>query len=296
MALPDDGRMDLADTITIGNAVSALMAPAFVRASIGLGLVYAETCPNNTNVIKFPKSGSLTAEAVAEGAVYLPTDANSDINDTSVTSTATKVMVASPISWEAQRFNSSYANTSRVAEEQGRALARKFDVDWKALFNSVTEAATATAGLDTDTVLLGQYNVYDGLTPPGPLVAVVDFKGAYELRKAVANSGSAIYASQYNSPLFGTPAMNGFVGNFLGIDFYQTSGLSNTGGDDQGLIFDPRYAFCCALSGAIETRIWFSGMGVASQVAGTSDVVQSWFAYDIDLWNDDAACELRSDT
>lgn len=296
MALPDDGRMDVADTVTIGNAISALMSPAFKEASIGYNLVYAETCPDNTNVIKFRKSGSLVAEAVAEGAVYLPTDANSDINDTSVTATAAKVAVASPISWEAMRFGAGAASTVRVATEQGRALARKFDGDLLALFDGLTNAATAATTLDTDTLLLGQYNVLNALVPPGPLVAVIDFKGAHELRKLVANSGSAIYSSQYNSPLFGTPQANNFVGNFLGIDIYQTVGLSTTGGDDQGAIFNPQYCFAAAMSGEINTDIQFSSLGVANQVAGFSTIVSSWYAYNVVEWNDTAGCELRSDT
>lgn len=296
MALPDDGRMDIADTVTIGNAISAAIAPAFKEASIGMGLVHAETFSTQSNVLKFRISGSLVAETVAQGAVYLPSDANSDINDTSVTATAAKCVVGSPISWEAGRYGAGAANTARVAAEQGRAIARFFDDDLLALFDSVTNVATATSTLDTDTLLLGQYNVLNSLCPPGPLVAVLDFKGVHELRKLVANSGAAIYSSQYSSPLFGTPAQNNFVGNFLGIDIYQTTGLSTTGGDDQGCIFNPQYAFATGLGGAVETRVYFTGAGVASQVPGISDYVLSWFSYDTVLWNDTAACEIRSDT
>lgn len=291
-----DGLMQMADTVQIGNAISAAISPAFKEASIGMGLVYAETCSPDSQVIKFRKSGSLVAEAVTEGAAYAASDANSDINDTSVTCTAAKIAVASPISVEAMRFGGGAANVSRVAAEQGRALARKFDDDLLALFDSVTNTATAASTLDTDTLLTGQYKVMDSLVPPGPLTAVLDNKGAAELRKLVANAGSAIYSSQYSSPLFGTPAQNNFIGNLLGIDIYQTTGLSTTGGDDQGLIFNPNYAFCAAMGGSVESVVQFSGMGVALLIPGFSEIVLSWLFYGVALWNDAAACELRSDT
>lgn len=297
MALPADGRTDLADLVTIGNGISAMMSPALVNSAIGFYLVYSEQCPTNSNVVKFRKSGSLIAEAVAEGAVYTPSDANSDMNNTSVTVTASKVAIASPITVEAIRFGAGAGDLPRIAEEQGRAIARKFDSDLFALFDSVTNVSTATTTLDTDTLLTGQYKVYDSKVPPGPLVAVLDYKGVSELRKLVANSGAA----QWSNPtqigiLNGVPQANNFVGNFLGIDVYQTSGLSTTGGDDQGLIFDPRYAFAAGLGGSIQTSVDWSPMGVASQVAGFSWIVNSYIFYGVALYNDGAACEIRSDT
>lgn len=297
MTLPADGRMDLADTVTIGNAISVMMAPSFQNASIGLGLVHSQNAPSDTNAIKFRKSGSLVAEALAEGTVYTPTDANSDINDSSTTVTATKVVVASPITVEAMRFGAGAADVPRVAAEQGRAIGRKFDTDLFALFDSVTNVATAASTMTTDTLLEGQFNVYNAKVPPGPLVAILDYKAVYELRKLVANSGAAQYSNQSQIAMINSvPAQNGFVGNFLGIDIYQTSGLSTTGGDDQGIIFDPRYAFASTLGGAIESRVDWTNYGVASQIPGFSWVVESWIYYGIALWNDTAACELRSDT
>lgn len=296
MALPADGRMDQADTVQTGNAISAMMVPAFVESSIAFGLVQGQTCPDSTAVIKFRKSGSLVAEGVSEGAVYIPSDANSDINDTSATATAAKIAVASPISVEAMRFGAGAADTVRVAAEQGRAIARKFDTDWKALIDTITLTATATSTMDTDTLLLGEFNIYNGNNPPGPLVATLHKKGVHELRKLVANSGAAIWASQYNSPLFGVPASNGFVGNFLGVDIYQNSGFSTTGGDNQQAIFDPRFAFCAALGGSIETHITWTSVGVASQVAGFSWIVDSFMFYGVALYTDAACSEIRSDS
>lgn len=296
MSLPDDGRTDLSDLVTIGNAIGALIPPAFIQGSFGLGLVYAQDCPSNTNVIKFPIMNALIAEAVTEGAVYIPSDANSDLNITSVTATAVKKGIVSPITVESLRFGGGLANPAGIADEQGRALARLFDAGLLALFDGLSNAVTASSTLDIDTLLQARYVVDNGLCPPGPRVAVLDYKGVNELRKLVANSGAAIWSSQYSSPIFGTPAANGFVGNMLGIDIYQATGLSTTGSDDQGALFDPRYCFAAAMGGAPETNIRWTGAGVASQVAGFSYEVSSHAFWHVLEWHDAAGCEVRSDT
>lgn len=296
MALPADGRRELSDNIIVGNAISAQISPAFKEASIWMSLVAAQTCPPDSNVIKFRKSGSLIAEAVTEGAVYVASDANTLLADTSVTATAVKVASGGVFTHESERFGAGSSSVSRYGSEQGRALARKFDDDCLALIDSITNVATATSTLDTDTILTGKYHVNNSLVPPGPMTAVIDFKGAMELQKLIANSGAAIYSSQYNSPLFGTPAANNFIGNYLGVDFYQTTGLSTTGSDDQGVIFNPLYAFGAAMGGSVYTDVQFTGPGVVDQIPGMSTYIMSWMYYNVVVWNNTAACELRSDT
>lgn len=297
MALPDDGRMDQADTVQIGNAISVMISPALKETVFTMPLIHTEECSTASPTIKFRKSGSLVAEAVTEGAVYTPSDANSDINDTSVTATAVKVMVASPISAEAIRFGAGAADIPRVAAEQGRAIGRKFDDDLLALFDSITATSVASTTMDVDTLLQGQYKVFNTPTPTGTLAAIMSVKQVYELKKLMASSGAAQYSSQSQlSILNGVADQRSFVGNFAGIDVYQTVGLSATGGDDQGAIFDPRIGFCAALGGAVETQVIFTGYGVASQIPGVSWAAISWIFYKIALWNDGACCELRSDT
>lgn len=297
MALPDDGRMDIADCVIVGNAISTMISPALKEAVFSMPLIHVEECPPTTNVIKFRKSGSLVAEAVTEGAVYTPSDANSDINDTSVTATAVKIAVASPLTVEAIRFGAGAADIPRVAAEQARAIGRKFDDDFLALVDSITNVATASTTMSVDTLLEGQYNVYNALVPTGGLAAVLHFKQAYELKKVIASSGAAQYSNQSQiSILNGIPQANGFVGNFLGVDIYQTTGLSTTGGDTQGVIFDPRIAFAAAIGGSIDTMVEWTGYGVASNIPGFSYAAESWIFYHIVVWNNTAASELRSDT
>lgn len=291
-----NGLSTMSDMNQAAFALSRLVGPALVERSIFLNLVYAETCAGDSNVIRFQKSGSLIAEGVNEGAVYVPSDANSDITDSYVAATATKIVAGSVLTKEMLRFGGLNANIARFGDEQGRAIARKFDTDCKTLIDSVTLTATAASTLDVDTLLEGQYKVRNGLLPTGKLVAVLDRKGIFELQKLVASSGAAVWSSQYNNPILGTPQANEFIGNFLGIDVYATSGLSTTGGDDQGVIFDPQFFICAAMGGDVETTPRWTGHGVASEVAGLSWELTSDFFYGVAVYYDAAACEIRSDT
>jgi hypothetical protein len=297
MALPDDGRLDVADLVIVGNAISTLIAPPFKMSTVALGLVQVQDFPTNSNVIKWRKRTALTAAVLAEGAVYVPTDANSQSTISSVTTTAAKVAVGSPISYEAIRFGAGGAEIPKIAEQQGLALARKFDTDFKALIDSVTNVATATTLMDSDTILTGQFNILNSECPAGPFAAVISQKMLLELRKQAGTSGAAAYQSA-NKVAFldSTPAQNGFQGSYLGTDIYAATGLSTTGGDTQGIIFNPLWAFCAGLGGAAETEVYKTGAGVQSQVPGFSWMVLSHFFYDVKLWNDTAASELRSDT
>lgn len=297
MALPDDGRMDVADAVTIGNAISAAISPALVDSSVGLNIVYTENFSTDSNVIKFRKAGSLVAEVIAEGAVYAPTDANSDINDSSLSLTAAKVVVASPISYEAMRFGAGAANPARIADEQGRAIGRKFDDDLLALFNAITNTATASTTMSIDALIDGIYNIDAAGVPVGRKVAVLHYKQVMELKKVCAATGAAAFMNlQFLDLINGSPKANGFAGNFLGVDIYQQTGQSTTGGDHQGAMWSADYGFAAGLGGPAKTEVFNTGMGVASQVAGLSTVVMSHIFYKIGMWNDTACTEIRSDT
>lgn len=282
---------ELSNFITVGNMVSGLASPALVNASIGMNLVHIEQFPDNTNVIKFRKNGSLTAETLAESTAY-SFSGSSELTDSSISCTAVKWAVVSKITAEALRFGTGAASLPRLAQEQGEALARLFDATMLALFSGFSQVVTASSTLTKDNVLDAQYNVYDGKTPPGRLVAVLDYKGANELRKEI----TSITASAWSNPAMlgivnNNPKQNNLIGELAGIDIYQTSGLPTTGGDDIGAVFHPQWAFCCGIGGAIETNV---SPFKASE--GFWYEISSHMFCDIKEWNDRAGSGLRSDT
>ena len=282
---------ELTNFVTIGNMVSALASPALVNASICMNLAHIEQFPDNTASIKFRKNGSLVAETVAESAAYT-FSASSELTDTSITCTAVKWAVVSKLTAEALRFGTGAASLPRMAQEQGEALARLYDATMVALFTGFSVGVTAATILTKDNVLDAQYNVYDGKTPPGRLVAVLDYKGANELRKEI----TSITASAWSNPAMlgivnNNPKQNNLIGELAGIDIYQTSGLPTSGGDDVAAVFHPQWAFCSGISGAIQTDV-----SPFKASDGFWYEISSYMFADVKEWNDRAGCKLLSDT
>jgi len=286
---------ELGNFITIGNAVSAEASAALVNAAQGLALVHAEAFPDNTNVIKFRKSGSLVAEAIAESAAYTYS-ANSELTDASISCTGTKKMVSSRVSVEALRFGSPGSDLQRIGQEQGNALARLFDADLKALFASVSGGVTAASTLVKDNLLDAQYTVFAGIKGAfsGRLVGMVDYKGAGEIRKELTSITATAFGNLAMLGVIGVPkGPAGFIGEFAGIELYQTDGLPSSGGDDVALVWDPRIAFCAGINGI---------QGLATTVLEPSVLTNMCWEFtthtfwNVAEWNDAAGCKVLSDT
>lgn len=282
---------ELSNVTTVGNAISALMSPAFKEAAIMPNLIHMETFRNNTNVIKFRKSGDLTAATLAESTAYT-FSASSELTDSSVSCTAVKGVVMSKITQEALRFGGGQADTSRIAAEQGRAIARLFDDTALALFSGFSTQVTASSILTVAKMLEAQYRVYNGNVPvDGRLTAVLDYKGAHEIRAEIAASSASAYVNPaFLDILNGTPQANNYVGNVVGIDVFQSIGLPTSASDDVALVFNPRWAFCAGVGGAFETEI------ARKLSEGLYYEVASWMFFDIKEWNDAAGVGLLSDT
>ena len=285
---------ELANYITIGNAVSALASPAFAEKTIMLNLCTVEQYPDNTNVIKAQKKGSLTAEDVTESTAY-SLSASSELTDSSVSCTAVKGVVASQISVEALRFANPASRIARIGEEQGAALGRLFDTAAVALFSSVATGVTATNTLTKDNLLDGQYNVFaamKGAVGDGKLAAVLHYKGANEIRKELTSiSASAFANGAMLSLIKGAPKAHGLVEEFAGMEVYHTSGLPTSGGDNIQLVFHPQFAFFDGLGGAIETEVLWKGA-----TGGSLWEISSHMFYKVVEWNDTAACKVLSDS
>lgn len=282
---------EYANFVNRTDEISAGMSPAFVNASIGANLVYAENFPAaGPKVLKFRKSGSLVAETLAESTAYT-FSANSEMTDSSISCTAVKGVVVTKLTLEAFQLAGPDASVQRIADEQGRSLARLFDATLLALFDGLSQAVTASTTLTASDLLDAQYTVFSGKTPPGRLVAVLDYKGVNELGKQAINTSAAAFTQPGFLNLIGTPQANNFKGELAGIDIYQTSGLSTTGSDDQGAVFHPLYAFCAGLGGAFET--YMSPIKISE---GFYWEIGSVLWFDIKEWNDLAGTELRSDT
>lgn len=278
---------ELSNISHITDVLSDVMSPAFQDAAVTPALIYAENCPTDTNVKKFTKEGALTAEALSESSAYT-FSSSSEYTETAVSATATKGVVVSKLTVEAQRFSS--IDMNRIGTAQAKAIARLFDDDVLALFSSLSNQVTATSTLTVPDMFDAQYTIFNAKTPPGQLVALLEYKGANEIKKDIVTSAAPVFSNNIMLDIFdGPPQANGYVGSLPGIDIFQTSGQPTSGGDDVAAVWHPEWCFAAIVDSAIGVRPQWNSTGFW-------DELSSWLFYDIVEWNDGAGCGLLSDT
>lgn len=286
---------ELANLITIGNAVAAVTGEAFVNKAQGLPLVVTEVFPDNTNVIKFPIDGSYVAETVAESTDY-SYSANSEWTETSVSCTAKKTVLGTKVTVEAARFGAGRANLNKAAVKHGEAHARLFDADLKALFSSIATGVTATSTLTKDNILEARYNIVAAMKGAfsGKLVAMLDYKGVNEIQKELTSITATAFGNLEMLGILGMPVKgNGYAGHVLGVDVYQTDGLPTSGGDDVGCVWDPTACFAAGVDGRDGLN---NTLKDPAAINGLSTEILTWTFFKIVEWRDTAGCRLLSDT
>jgi hypothetical protein len=281
---------ELGNVVTPTDVISDRISAPLVQAVVATPLIYTEDLPVGTNKKKFRKEGSLTAETIAESADYT-FSASSEYTETSVLSTAAKSVCISKATVEMQQFAETMS-LGKLADAQGKALARAMDAKILALTSGLSQVVTATNVLTVNDVLQALYLVQSSTAgvSGGKLRAIIDFKGANELRKEIISSGAAAFSQESMTTLLaGIQQLNGFVGSLPGVDLFQSSGLPTTGGDDIAAVFDPDLCFA-GVVGVVDNRSAWKGS------EGLFDELTGWIFNDFVEWNDLAGCGLRSDT
>lgn len=276
-------------------AIAGMMGPAYVAKAFGMSVVQTEQFSDSSNTIRVPISGSLVAEIVAESTPYV-FSASGELTDTYVACTAEKSVVSSRVSVESLRFGGPTANLERIANEHGLAHGRLFDSKLKALFPSLSQSVTATTNLEKNNLLDARYYVESGTdgNESGSMVGVFDHKGVTEIRKQLTDITATAFTNMELLSLVGLSIPGATpVGEFAGIQVYQTSGLTVSGGDDIGAVFDPAQCF-------------FAGVDVANGFNvrvhdpradnGITYEVLSWTFFKVVEWRDAAGCKVGSDT
>ena len=173
---------ELANIVTQTDVVASTMTGAFVTADNVLPLILTEAFPDNTNVIKFAKSGSVRGVAGTESTAYTYA-AGDELTDTSTTVTGTRKDSAQKLTVEAARFAGPMGSVERLAREAGLGLNRLAAEELKTLFSSIANSVTATTVLTVDDLYDAQYTVRSNVLGAGSntLVAMLDYKGVNEV-------------------------------------------------------------------------------------------------------------------
>lgn len=282
---------EVSNAITLGNLLSAKSSPALVKSAVGLGSLYREDLPTNTNVVKFVKEGSLTSASLVESTA-LAADANGEFTQTSVSATAAKIAVSSALSLEAERFTS--LTVQKLADEQGAAIGRGVSNDYIGNAANLATTVTSTTVMTVDDLYLGQYNIFNSNCPNQEVLlhAFLGPKAFLNIKRELIQSGASAWTNpNMLSVLQGLPTQAGYMGTIPGLaDFFQTTGFATTGGDDQQMIVHPMWCLAGIFDSAPTT--WFRQNGPE----GFFTSVASAYLYDIIEWNDLAGVMLRSDT
>lgn len=285
-----------ANVNTLSYVFSSLMAPYFQKKSNALNHIYAENVPDNTNVKRFKKAGTLVASAQTE-ATAKALSADGELTDTYVDGTAASISVVSALSEHAKRFGGADASLSRLAAEQGGAIARFVDDDILSLAAGFSNTQTASTTLTFADLYTAQFTIFNGNCPDldVPLHFVGAPKAFKDLGLAAATSGSAAYANDVLLGIFkdtgGKPAANGFRGEVIpGVLGFMTTGFAASGGDNRQMLVHPKWA----IAGILD-----SGVIVKSQnqvTAGFYDEIGSLYFYDVFEYHDAAGVGVYSDS
>lgn len=275
------------------DVIASIMTDEFSTVDNTFPLVLTQTFPDNTNVILFPKSGTLTAAGVSESGNW-SYGSGSEITDTETTITGVKKEQAIKITLETMRFGGPFATIERFTRMAARSLARLAASELKTLFSSTTNSVTATSTLTKEDLLDARYNVVKSAKGAfsGRLVGWLDYKGMNELNKDLVAAAASAFSSQVDLGVLGVSRAGEPRGMLFDVALYETDGLPTSSSDDIGQVWDPALAFAAGIDGQNGFNVV---MNPPTSQGGYWELLAYTF-WHIAQHNDTAACKLLSDT
>ena len=180
--------------------------------------------------VEVPVYAQVSADAVAEATDL----ANTAINPTSVTITASEVGVMTTLTDLAR--NSAPRNVAGdIGKLFGEALARKQDADLIALFDGfATVLGDGTTAISPAVIFNALSTLRANALPANECAVVLHPKIAYDLKSGLTNTFAGLDTETSNEAL-----RAGFVGTLAGMRIFETSNMANTGtaGDYKGGAF-----------------------------------------------------------
>lgn len=284
---------EVSNDVTVGNVLASIVAPPFVKASVGLNSLYREELPpqGQSAVKKFVKDGSLTAAALAESTA-LAIGANGELTRTSADATAAKCAVVSGLSVEGERFSN--IDTNKLAEAAGSAIGRLVSNDLIGMASGFSSGVTCTSVATISDLLTALFTIQNANCPNPEVLPhfICNPRSGRALKAELITSG----ASAFTNPgmlqvLTGLPSDGGYIGQIPGIcEVYQTTGFAATGGDDQQPFVHPMWGLAGIFDSAPIT--WQAKKGSE----GLYTELATYYFYDIIEYNDAAGVNFRSDT
>jgi len=188
-----------------------------------------------SKAVSVAKAAKFTAAALTEGTEV----ANTTLTSASVTGTAAEIGIMATVTDVLEVSDIAAAHGARL-RQLGRSLGDKMDVDITALFPGFgTTVGTSTVNITLSVILDGIYNIeVNDAGELGSLVAVLHPRQTADLRAELEADAASIYV--------GTPhpsaSQAGFFGSWFGVDVFQSTNVTASGGNRIGALFTRDYA------------------------------------------------------
>jgi len=190
-----------------------------------------------SKAIKIPQAGKETASALTEGTEV----SNTALASSSVTGTAAEIGIMATITDVLDVSDIAAAHAARL-RTLGRSLGDKLDVDICALFPGLGTTVGSSGNNITLSVLLdGIFEIENADAMSGDLVAVLHPRQTADLRTELEADAASIYVGKSDASI--SKAQAGYFGSWFGIDIFQTTNVSATGGNNIGALFVRGVAF-----------------------------------------------------
>jgi len=233
-----------------------------------------------SKAVDIPIADAESAAAVAEGAEL----ANTALSTSKATLTASEVGIMATIT-DVLDVSSIAATRGAQMRQMGNAIAQKIDVDICALLAGFATSVGGTGANLSLANLFSAIYTLEAANAPGPYVGVLHPVQIADLRTAVEGSSSGIFTGggvRSGAGEIGTNEDTGYFGNFMGIDFYQSTNVptANSAADRAGGVFSKDYALGMVQKWPAKTEImrWAPIRGfvvVVSSMYGVGEIVDS---------------------
>ena len=190
-----------------------------------------------SKAIKIPQAGKETASALTEGTEV----SNTALASSSVTGTAAEIGIMATITDVLEVSDIAAAHGARL-RTLGRSLGDKLDVDICALFPGLNTTVGSSGNNITLSVLLdGIFEIENADAMSGDLVCVLHPRQTADLRTELEADAASIYVGKSDQSI--SKAQAGYFGSWFGIDIFQTTNVSASGGNNIGALFVKGAAF-----------------------------------------------------
>lgn len=280
--------------ILVAAGVASQITPMFTPAAIGMNFVVPFGLAPNSKATALPIGGAVTASVVAEAGAITP----ATLTDTSVSLTIKKAVVSIKPTIESLRFAAG-GQYDRLVRLCTQACVKKFEQDVMALATGFSQSVDSGASLTVAKTIEAGYLVKAGNMPN---TAVLDAALSYGASQDVANDIRTNTGAFYGNPNFnpqekaGVKQMTpGFMGQFFGINWWETGNHTTAGGNDEMMIVNREFAIAALFPDGVAPGF---EVAVSDQVEflNGNEVLRVLMWYQVAEYVDTAGVRVLADT